>query len=765
MISSTNSLFKNLTILVAFLILITSCGGGNKNPSATSGGVKVTQPTTQDSGSIQFEPNLYTFAETAGTQLLNISRKAGSKGRAVYKVSISGGTATPGQDFTLVLANLSWADGEQGVKTISTTIINNQVPNEGIENFTVKLSLVSGLATLAQDTAIVTITDTSNSSGIVQFSAPKFTALEDSGNKGAVVTVSRLNGTSGRASVNYTTADGTAVSGSDYQLSNGTLTWADGSDEAKNIYITILADSDITEGNETIKLSLSAASGTSIGTIANTTLTIYDVAGKATLGTQTSYLFYDAQDNIDPNALSKTIYAVDPTNPATPQFVTGTNFAFSQQILKLKNHSLGGTVNQLHTYALIYVDAGKLMRTSGLIADGAINLTNTKQISNESGISNQCELKMPGYTADREKQILFFTTGVRCDVWKYVELGRPNTLAATLAKEPVSELRDASGVATGYLAYDSGTGFVNLVKCNLDFTVCNTIIKRNIFMAKEINTASNGKLLLEINGNLYWYDKTTGLSNVIYTKPTGTFLNFYSSVDTNDQYIIDGTSIYTLKLDGISKPKILVSEKSNVQRQLLFIQGETTGNIIYSITDSANNSEVRLIAKNGSDNAVSKILATTTKARYAIFAIRNSRIYYNIYPTDVTLAMKSGMIMEDGSSKKEFANSYWAGGFSSGSMHPADILLETLIQVNSVNDVLVYNIAAFTRGITLGKVEAGRSMFYIGGSSRYGIGFSLNTASTVFPFTESDVYFADVNTANSLIKLTNTPKVKETLIF
>ncbi|MFV2061734.1 MAG: Calx-beta domain-containing protein [Gammaproteobacteria bacterium] len=759
-----NKLLKNIVFITVSVLVVTSCGGGESTP-APAGGSNPTS-TQGKPGSVQFEPAQYSFAETAGKQLLLVSRTGGSKGVAIYKVTITGGSATQGQDFTIALGNVSWADGEQGNKTISTTIINNAVVNEGTENFIVTLSLVSGETTLVQNTATVTITDVSSSGGVVQFSAPKFTALEDSGNRGAVVTVSRLRGSSGSVSVDFSTSDGTAVSGVDYISNNGTLTWADGTSGAKNIFITVLTDGDTNEGDETIGLTLSSANGASLGSIANTTLTVYDVAGPANLSTQESYLFYETQDYTDSNGLTKSIYAVNPGNPNVPEFVTGNNFAFSSRILQYKYHITGGTVNQQHTYAVIYVDnTGILMRATGLTANGPINFTNTKQISNEAGITDGCEMRMPGYTADREKQIIFFSTGMFCDVWKYVELGRSNALPATLAKEPVTELQNTNGVPTGYLAIDTDTGSRNLMKCNLDFTVCQNPIVSNIFTVNEINSATNGDLLLEIDDKLYWYNDMTGLSNVIHTPSPQNFFNFYYNSDESNQYFVDGSTIYKLKLDGVSSPEILIVEKDVTQLSLQYFTAGTFDNLIYSITNSANNSELRLLAKDGSDNGTPTILTTTSNANYFVFGVRNSRIYYNVYPIDVSLNVNSGMIMEDGSSKQEMNNSYWAGGFSKGTIHPSDILTDTIIRVVDTRDVYVYNIASNVRGINLGKVEVARSTFNIGGSNRYGIGSSFDPATQLFPISEGDVYFSDVETAGSLLRLTNTTTIHETPIF
>lgn len=55
------------------------------------------------------------------------------------------------------------------------------------------------------------------------------------------INVQRTNGTAGAVSVDYSTQDGTALAGVDYQLTQGTLTWADGDNIPKTISFPALA--------------------------------------------------------------------------------------------------------------------------------------------------------------------------------------------------------------------------------------------------------------------------------------------------------------------------------------------------------------------------------------------------------------------------------------------------------------------------------------------------------------------------------------------
>ena len=78
--------------------------------------------------------------------------------------------------------------------------------------------------------------------------------------------------------VDYATSDGTATSGADYTAATGTLTFAAG-ETSKTVSVPLLRDAD-TEADETLTLTLSGASGATIGT-ASATGTVANAAPPA----------------------------------------------------------------------------------------------------------------------------------------------------------------------------------------------------------------------------------------------------------------------------------------------------------------------------------------------------------------------------------------------------------------------------------------------------------------------------------------------------
>ncbi len=108
--------------------------------------------------------------------------------------------------------------------------------------------------------------------GEIEFSQATYTALEDAGN--ATITVTRTGGIGG-ATVNYATADQSAIAGNDYIAATGTLVWDLGENGSKTFDVPVIDDQS-EEMTETVLLSLSNVDGSTLGQTSSATLAITD---------------------------------------------------------------------------------------------------------------------------------------------------------------------------------------------------------------------------------------------------------------------------------------------------------------------------------------------------------------------------------------------------------------------------------------------------------------------------------------------------------
>lgn len=132
----------------------------------------------------------------------------------------------------------------------------------------------SSSSTTSSSSASSEVQDTTvNNAGSFRFTTGSYKIDEDKGE--ATISVIRYGGNAGSVTVQYTTQNGTAESGSDYDLSEGTLTFADGKTTA-TFQIPVHDDNEA-EQNETVFVTLkSSGGGAQIGSPDTATLTIVD---------------------------------------------------------------------------------------------------------------------------------------------------------------------------------------------------------------------------------------------------------------------------------------------------------------------------------------------------------------------------------------------------------------------------------------------------------------------------------------------------------
>lgn len=221
-------------------------------------------------GTIQFNPAVYNVNEGNTNLNITVTRDVGPD-PATVNYTTNDISATAGSDYTTAAGTLNFAAGDLS-ETIVVPILDDNVA-EANETFTATLNTPSIGSTIgAANTATVTIADAP--AGTIQFSLATATTPEET--SPAMLTVTRIGGTEGPLSANYTSADGTATAGADYTAVAGTITFPAGDATPQVINIPILDDV-LVEPDETFTVTLSGAAVAAPST-ATVTITNIDAA-------------------------------------------------------------------------------------------------------------------------------------------------------------------------------------------------------------------------------------------------------------------------------------------------------------------------------------------------------------------------------------------------------------------------------------------------------------------------------------------------------
>ncbi len=188
----------------------------------------------------------------AGTSVMtfNVTLSAPNKDPVTVNFATSDATATAGVDYVARSGTLTFASNVVS-QPIAITI-NGDAIYENNETFNVTLSNPTG-ATIVTATALGTIIDDDTLSvGIADASGPE-------GTLGAPNTLSfvvtQLGVSSLPVTVQYSSANGTAIAPVDYSAVSGTLTFAPG-ENSKTVVVNLVSDSEV-ENTETFSVTLS----------------------------------------------------------------------------------------------------------------------------------------------------------------------------------------------------------------------------------------------------------------------------------------------------------------------------------------------------------------------------------------------------------------------------------------------------------------------------------------------------------------------------
>ena len=230
------------------------------------------------SGSFQFTQAGYQVNENGIQALIGIRRVGGTSGTnadgsgdVLVNFYTTNGTAVPGVNYTAVNTNVDFPLGEV-LKLIPVSVMDD---SNITPNLTVNLVLTNATppASLGnQASAVLTIINDDNA---VSFASGNYSVSKNDATGFGLVDVVRLGTTNGSCTVNYlTTTNGSAVIGTDYYPTNGTITFNPGVTDVQ-IQVPII-NNNIPEGNRTVDLVLTNALGTLLFAPSNAVLTIID---------------------------------------------------------------------------------------------------------------------------------------------------------------------------------------------------------------------------------------------------------------------------------------------------------------------------------------------------------------------------------------------------------------------------------------------------------------------------------------------------------
>jgi hypothetical protein len=274
--AGTTSISQGATLISSNSHTITLTGGtlgGSGNVGSVSSATNVVNGGTVAPGGVG----------TSGTLTIAGNYTQGASGT----LAIDLGGHTPGTQYDQLVIT-GTATFMAGGGTLSLTDINSFVPSNGdvytvitFASATASFGSVGGPAVtsgfgFAQVVNAKNIMlQVSTTPGTLQFANALPVVNESAGT--AVITVTRTGGSAGLVTVDYATSDGTGVAGTKYTATSGTLTFASGV-TSQTFSVTLLNDVQI-DGDETVNLTLSNATGAALGTPSTSQLTVEDENG------------------------------------------------------------------------------------------------------------------------------------------------------------------------------------------------------------------------------------------------------------------------------------------------------------------------------------------------------------------------------------------------------------------------------------------------------------------------------------------------------
>jgi Calx-beta domain len=246
------------------------------DPTGNTSEFSAATPVQQLAGKLQFSAASYVVLDTSGAATITVDRVGGSSGAVTIHFATSDATPNAQTEYVPTSGTLVFNDGET-VKTFTIPLIaTNQLTVDQAVNLT--LSNPTGGASLGSPSTSVLVIRNSNAPafGGFQFSSTVYAAPGGSGS--VLITVTRVGGFDGLATVDFATGGGTEIAGVDYAPESGTLMFPVG--VISRTFLVPIFDRANIVGDRTIGLTLSHPTGGAVlGFPSTATITIHDTVG------------------------------------------------------------------------------------------------------------------------------------------------------------------------------------------------------------------------------------------------------------------------------------------------------------------------------------------------------------------------------------------------------------------------------------------------------------------------------------------------------
>ncbi|NER09470.1 Calx-beta domain-containing protein [Muriicola jejuensis] len=228
--------------------------------------------TNNDNDTASLSINNRTFSEgvVGGVAVFTVTLTGEVEAGLTVDFATSDNTAIAGLDYTATSGTLTFAGDNGETQTLEIPITDDPIVEQS-EIFLVTLSNVvnPGNITFSKAIGIGSITDNDAANVIID----DISVIESDGP--AVFTVTLTGNVPGGFSVNYATGDGTAIAGTDYAATSGSVSFSGIDGEIRTISVPLIPDNVVEQGNEDFFVNLTSVSSVLV--------TIGDSQGVATI--------------------------------------------------------------------------------------------------------------------------------------------------------------------------------------------------------------------------------------------------------------------------------------------------------------------------------------------------------------------------------------------------------------------------------------------------------------------------------------------------